>query len=102
MSCMALKLREQDNVATVLTDLKKGDVISVLCYGVVECITALDDIHFGFKVSTESINTGCGVIKYGEIIGRASADIKTGEMVHIHNVEGARGRGDMKEENNNA
>lgn len=30
------------------------------------------------------------VIKYGEHIGIAVADIKAGEHVHIHNVEGHR------------
>ena len=32
--------------------------------------------------------------KYGEVIGAATRDIRVGEHVHVHNVEGKRGRGD--------
>jgi altronate dehydratase small subunit len=35
--------------------------------------------------------------KYGQMIGRASAAIAAGEHVHVHNVEGVRGRGDLAE-----
>ena len=38
------------------------------------------------------------IIKYGEVIGGASADIRKGEYVHIHNLEALRGRGDRKED----
>jgi altronate dehydratase small subunit len=31
------------------------------------------------------------------MIGRASASIDTGRHVHVHNVEGVRGRGDLAE-----
>jgi altronate dehydratase small subunit len=31
------------------------------------------------------------------MIGRASASIGTGRHVHVHNVEGVRGRGDLAE-----
>jgi altronate dehydratase small subunit len=36
------------------------------------------------------------VIKYGETIGLATSDISPGEHVHVHNVEGQRGRGDRR------
>jgi altronate dehydratase small subunit len=38
------------------------------------------------------------VLKYGESIGVASSDIQMGQLVHVHNLEGARGRGDLAEE----
>ncbi len=41
------------------------------------------------------IPVGDGVIKYGEIIGRATCDIDVGDHVHVHNVESQRGRGDL-------
>jgi altronate dehydratase small subunit len=34
-------------------------------------------------------------MKYGEIIGKATTDIKPGQHVHVHNVAGTRGRGDV-------
>ncbi len=36
------------------------------------------------------------VYKYGESIGRATQEIKSGDYVHVHNVESERGRGDWK------
>lgn len=97
MSCNALKLREQDNVATALVAINKGDVVAVSCHGSVEKVKAQDDIPFGFKMSISDIDKAAGIVKYGEIIGRASENIKAGALVHIHNVEGTRGRGDIIE-----
>ncbi len=52
-------------------------------------------IPFGFKMAVTGIARGAQVIKYGESIGIASRDISPGQLVHIHNIEGARGRGDL-------
>lgn len=38
------------------------------------------------------------VIKYGEIIGKASVEIRKGQHVHVHNLESLRGRGDLEVE----
>ncbi len=35
------------------------------------------------------------MLKYGQVIGRATADIAVGEHVHVHNIESTRGRGDL-------
>lgn len=40
----------------------------------------------GHKLARRNIKMGDAVIKYGEIIGRATADIKEGEWVHSHNL----------------
>ncbi|MDQ6598863.1 SAF domain-containing protein [Bacillus salipaludis] len=40
---------------------------------------------------------GEDILKYGEVIGLATTDIEPGEHVHIHNLEGKRGRGDKVE-----
>lgn len=45
------------------------------------------DIPAGHKFALRDIKAGEYVIKYGEIIGRATSDIKTGEWVHTHNVK---------------
>jgi len=50
-------------------------------------ITALDDIPLGHKVALNDINNGDDVIKYGEHIGRAVADIGKGRHLHVHNVK---------------
>ncbi len=45
------------------------------------------EIPAGHKFALRDIPKGEYVIKYGEIIGRASQDIKAGEWVHTHNVK---------------
>ena len=40
--------------------------------------------------------------KYGEEIGMASADIREGEHVHIHNLESMRARGDWNNDGGEA
>ena len=51
------------------------------------CLEGYEQIPAGHKYALRPIACGEYVIKYGEIIGRAMADIKTGEWVHTHNVK---------------
>ena len=46
-----------------------------------------DGIPAGHKVALCDITKGEFVIKYGQIIGRATQDIKKGEWVHSHNLK---------------
>ena len=46
-----------------------------------------DVIPAGHKFALRAIACGEYVIKYGEIIGKATADIAEGEWVHTHNVK---------------
>ena len=46
-----------------------------------------ETIPAGHKYALRPIACGDYVIKYGEIIGRATADIAEGEWVHTHNVK---------------
>lgn len=46
-----------------------------------------DKIPAGHKFALRDIKQGDYVIKYGEIIGCATQDIKCGEWVHTHNVK---------------
>lgn len=82
----AIHLSELDNAGTALELLKKGDT----ALGVI----VLEDIGVGHKFATVDIKKGEPVIKYASHIGIASCDIKAGEWVHVHNIEGERGRGD--------
>ncbi len=45
------------------------------------------DIPAGHKFALKDIKEGEYVVKYGEIIGRATRDIKKGEWVHTHNLK---------------
>ena len=49
-------------------------------------LTGKENIPAGHKFALKDIKRGEYVIKYGEIIGRATEDIKKGEWVHTHNV----------------
>ena len=91
----ALRLSSKDNVATSLEDFAPGTEVPVRLGKEVSKVKALEKIPFGFKIAVTDIARGADVIKYGEQIGIASQDIKQGELVHVHNIEGARGRGDL-------
>ena len=54
-----------------------------------------ENISKGHKFATEDILKGQPIIKYGAHIGVANRNIKSGEWVHIHNIDGERGRGDL-------
>ncbi|MBU1346824.1 MAG: altronate dehydratase family protein [Alphaproteobacteria bacterium] len=62
-----LTLNPGDSVAVALTDLPGG-------------------IAAGHKIALERIPTGSPIRKYGQVIGRASADIAAGDWVHTHNM----------------
>ena len=63
--------------------------------GKTHTVIARDEIPFGFKAAVKDIPAGKDIIKYKEVVGKAGRDIRAGECVHIHNVEGKRGRGDI-------
>jgi altronate dehydratase small subunit len=86
----ALILHPNDNVATAVADLAAGENLVVAAAN----ITLLEPVPFGHKLALKDIRSGEDIIKYGEVIGRATAAIKKGAHVHVHNVEGLRGRGD--------
>jgi altronate dehydratase small subunit len=90
----ALVLNIFDNVATAVQALKDGDTIAVEIGDDTTSVVLLQSIPFGHKFALKEIRRGEEIIKYGETIGRATVDIRQGEHVHVHNVEGLRGRGD--------
>jgi len=80
----------KDNVATARSPLGAGTLLKLTEQ---KTIVAREQIPFGHKVALQKIRKGGPVIKYGERIGRAIREINPGELVHIHNVAGERGRG---------
>lgn len=91
----AVLIHSKDNVATVTEDVKNGQAVIFLAAEQEKEILTQGDIPFGHKVAIKEIAKGQDIIKYGEIIGRATLDIQVGQHVHIHNVEALRGRGDL-------
>ena len=91
----ALILSAKDNVATLLEDASPSANVQIRLGRETRIVSARENIPFGFKIALTDIARGADIIKYGETIGIASQDIKQGDMVHIHNLEGGRGRGDL-------
>ena len=50
-------------------------------------LTARMDVPIGHKVALTDIKAGDTVIKYGQDIGKAVANIAKGEHVHVHNLK---------------
>ena len=86
----AMIIDAKDNVAVAIEPITKGDNAVYVCVGKEVSLPALEDITIYHKLATRDIAKGEPVVKYGEHIGIASSDIKAGEHVHVHNVEGHR------------
>lgn len=86
----------KDNVATALDEIPVGGSVTVLKGEEHLMIEVTDPIPFAHKFAIEPMAVGTKVIKYGQVIGLASQDIKLGQHVHTHNVESLRGRGDKR------
>ncbi|MDD1773707.1 MAG: UxaA family hydrolase [Methanomassiliicoccales archaeon] len=97
MKAKAIRMNDRDNVATAIGDLASGEKVVVKNGKEME-VTVRADIQFGHKFAVKSIGKGDDVMKYGEVIGRATKDIAKGDHVHVHNIESLRGRGDIPDE----
>jgi altronate dehydratase small subunit len=92
----AIVINEQDNVATLISDVNKGDIVLVRMGDKEDKMTVTNNISFGHKFAIKSIAISDEIIKYGEVIGKAIAPIAVGEHAHVHNIESLRGRGDIE------
>jgi len=93
----AILLREVDNVATAVQDLTAGQTTSVRLDRELKRIVVAEDIPYGHKFAVRPIHSGENVLKYGEVIGRATMDIEAGCHAHVQNIESLRGRGDLRQ-----
>ena len=91
----AVVLNTRDNVATALTDLKAEETVELKIGERDLVITLSKPVPFGHKFSLAALKSGVQIIKYGEVIGKAVANIRPGDYVHEHNVVSTRGRGDI-------
>ncbi len=86
----AMIIDGKDNVAVAIEEIPKGAIAVYMREGKEISLPVLEDITIYHKLAARDIARGQPVVKYGEHIGVASCDIKAGEHVHIHNVEGRR------------
>lgn len=90
----AVMIKPQDNVATALEFIPANANVTLTCQNKQVSVKVLKDIEFGHKYAVELIPKGANIVKYGEVIGSAIQEIQAGDHVHLHNIEGIRGRGD--------
>lgn len=95
MSYHTVMMKPLDNVAIALANIPEGEELSVVCQEHTFKVLLLEGIEFGHKFAVKPIAAGADILKYGEVIGAATRDIQAGEHVHVHNLEGKRGRGDQ-------
>ena len=88
----AIQIDDSDNVATVTSEVEEGETVEVLSPEgeVISRPKALGSVPFGHKIALYPMKQGEEIVKYGEVIGVASADVRAGEWLHTHNVESAR------------
>jgi len=92
----ALLMHPQDNVATAVEEIAPGEEVRIPAGKESRTLTAVEAIPFGFKIALADIPKDGLIVKYGETIGRAGREIAKGTLVHIHNLEGTRARGDLE------
>jgi altronate dehydratase small subunit len=95
MSIDAIMIKPEDNVATALRDLKMKKAALINVGEEQKQMEMIEDIPYGHKFAVINIEKGDDIIKYGEVIGRATQFIKRGSHAHIQNIESLRGRGDL-------
>ncbi|MDR1979510.1 MAG: UxaA family hydrolase [Synergistaceae bacterium] len=90
----AHRITDRDDVAVALRCLREGERITVQGEQSAVTVGVVQEVPRGHKVALRDIGKGEAIFKYGSPIGAASVEIPAGSHVHIHNLEGGRGRGD--------
>lgn len=91
----AIFISQADNVATIVhtaPGLTGYRIMNKTGQGAREIQTA-GPVEVGHKIALVPIPASGGIVKYGEVIGRATKNICTGDHVHVHNMESCRGKG---------
>jgi hypothetical protein len=83
---VAIWLDARDDVATVLRAIAPGERIHVQCGDEQREVAAGEAIPLGHKIALRAMQGGTGVRKYGEFIGKLTADVAEGGWVHTHNL----------------
>jgi hypothetical protein len=89
---IAIQIRETDHVATAVSEILPGDLVTVSGVRNGYVVEAREQIPLGHKIAIRSITIDEEIFKYGEPIGIATADIEAGCWVHVHNCLGAKAR----------
>ncbi|WP_108650639.1 UxaA family hydrolase [Dongshaea marina] len=88
----AIQLSASDNVATLLSDLPKGDEVAIFSAEnhLLSTLTARQAIPFGNKIALKPIPEQSPIIKANCPVGRSVSFIPQGDLVHVQNVRSDR------------
>jgi altronate dehydratase small subunit len=84
----SILIHVEDDVATALVELAPGDTGSFIRQGRFRQIAIAQRIPQYHKYAIRDLRRCDPVHKYGEIIGDALQDIRSGSHVHVHNIAG--------------
>jgi hypothetical protein len=79
----AILLHPDDNVLVCRAPVTAGERFELDG----QVLVSAGDVDIGHKIARRAVRAGEKIIKYGAPIGSASADIKAGEHVHLHNLK---------------
>jgi altronate hydrolase len=85
MTHSAIVIHPDDTVACLLRDHRAGECASIPTG---KTAALHSDTPMGHKIALVAIAQGAPVIKFGAVIGHATAEISPGECVHLHNLRG--------------
>jgi hypothetical protein len=88
----AVQLHSADSVAVALRDLSQGHEATIHGPDGLRRVVVPNPIAMGHKLALSPMAAGSTVLKYGEAIGRLTADVAIGEHVHVHNLVSRRAR----------
>ena len=81
-----------DDVGVAVMDLEPGKEVgaATLEGEPVGSVHIIEAVPLGHKVAIKDLESGQKVIEYGQPIGSATAGVKTGGHVHVHNLKSLR------------
>ncbi|MCD8339204.1 MAG: UxaA family hydrolase [Burkholderiales bacterium] len=83
----ALHIHSTDNIAVCTSAVVANDEVTILePDGSTYVLVAQSAIPFCNKIALKDIPSGEEIVKYGEVIGKATEDIKKGCLADHHNI----------------
>lgn len=86
MDINALMMDETDNVVTCVDEVAAGAMVVYRKGNEICTIKAEEDIPYCHKIALTDIAKGGEIIKYGEVLGETSEEIKKGYWVSHNNL----------------
>ena len=81
---------QNDNVGVVVVEGLKANTDMLCCVthdNSTFRLTSMSDVPIGHKIALGDLKAGETAVKYGEDIGKMTADVDKGGHVHTHNLK---------------